>query len=93
MTGEKTEAARIERMFFVPLVGVAIFMVVSFYVRVTTDTDPFWTELATPLFFALLGARSIALPAPPEQRKGARFLGFLLIACAALIFLLNIFDS
>jgi len=85
-------ASSTERLLVAALVLAAIFMVVSLYVRITTDSDPLWTEFATPLFFALLGVRSIARPAPPERRKAARGLGILLIVCAAVILSLNLLD-
>jgi hypothetical protein len=92
MTGKNNPAARVERMFRIAMVPALIFLVVSTYVRVTSRPDPFWSELAMPLFFALLGARSIALPQPPDKKKAARTLGIVLIACAALILFLNLLD-
>jgi hypothetical protein len=92
MTEQSPEAARIDRMFLIVFVPVAIFMLVGLYVRITTDTDPLWTELGTPLFFALLGVRSMAVPAAPAERKMRRNMGILLIVCAALILFLNLLD-
>ena len=91
-TGKSPEAARIERLFLVATVPVLALMIASLYVRVTSDSRPFWTELSTPLFFALIGARAIAMPWSPETRKVSRIVGALLIAFAAFFFFLAIRD-
>jgi peptidoglycan/LPS O-acetylase OafA/YrhL len=92
MSNSKREIAQVERTFLIASVAAAAFMVASIYVRVTSDTDPLWTEFASPIFFTILGVRAIALPSPPEQRKGSRALGSLLIACAAVILVLALLD-
>ena len=92
MTEKANEAARVDRMFLIAFVPVVVFMIASFYVRITTDTDPLWAEFAAPLFFALLGMRSLMVPVTPETRKGRRGIGIVLIVCAALILLLNLLD-
>ncbi len=65
----KAASARFDRKAMVVLVPVLVLMLAGLYVRVTSDNDPLWTELTTPLFFGLVGARSILRPVPPETRK------------------------
>ena len=81
----KAEAARIDRMFLIAFVPVILFMVVSFYVRITGENDPLWSEFATPLFCALLGVRALVMPAPPETRKVMRGVGAALLAITAVL--------
>jgi hypothetical protein len=93
VTERTLKAARIDRLFLIAFVPVIIFMMVSLYVRFTGNPDPLWTEFSMPLFLGLLGARSMAVPGPPESRKATRAAGVLLILCAALILLLTLLDS
>jgi hypothetical protein len=92
MTDNKSAPLPVERLITIAFVPALIFWAVSFYVRITTDTDPLWTEFATPLVFALLGAQTIARASSPGSQKGTRAIGILLVACAALILLLTILD-
>ncbi len=92
MTERTPEAARIDRLFLIAFVPVVILMLVSLAVRMRSDTDPLWTEFATPLFFILLGLRGLVVPAPPATRKFNRAMGVLLLVCGVLIFLLNVID-
>ena len=84
---------RLARLFLIALVPAVLFFLVSAYVRITSDSDPLWTEFATPLFFALLGARALALPASPETRTASRWAGAVLIALSAIILILALADS
>ena len=93
MTEKTSEAARIDRLFLIAFVPLVIYMCASLYVRVTTDEDPLWAELATPLFFAVLGLRSIVRPTTPEARKASRALGIMLVAAAAVLLVLILYNS
>ncbi len=92
MTTETNAPRPVERLLTIVFVAAIIFWAVSFYVRITSDADPLWTEFATPLIFALLGAQTIARANSPGSQKGTRAVGILLVACAALILLLTILD-
>ncbi|HLL58737.1 MAG TPA: hypothetical protein VK391_02475 [Allosphingosinicella sp.] len=93
MTDKTPEAARFDRLSAFVLVPAVIFMIVSLYVRIRTDTDPLWAELATPLFFALLGARSVLRPAPPESRKANKAVGILLLVLSVVLVVLTVSNS
>jgi hypothetical protein len=86
-------AARFDRKFLPVMAAALVFMLVALYVRVTTDSDPLWSEFATPLFLGLLGARSVFRPAPPETRNPARGIGIFLMIAAALILVLALYNS
>ncbi len=89
----KAAAARFDRKMMVVVVPAVIFMLAGIYVRVTSDTDPLWAELTTPLFFGLLGARSIFRPAPPETRKANRMVGIVLVLVSVALAVLTISNS
>ena len=91
---EKTnEAARIDRLFLIAFVPAGLFFAAAMYVRLTSDPDPLWSELAAPLLFALLGLRTMMRPAAPELRKTNRSVGLLLIFVSALLAALVIYNS
>lgn len=86
MAQQSEEAKRLDRLFLIAFVPVIAFMLVSFYVRITGENDPLWSEFATPLFCTLLGVRALVMPAPPETRKVMRGVGIaLLLITAALV--------
>ncbi len=89
----KEAAARFDRKFMIVLVPALIFLIVSLYVRITSGTDPLWTELATPLFFGLIGVRLIMRPAPPESRKALAWVGYLLFVLSVILLALAISNS
>ena len=89
----KSAAAAFDRKTAPVLVVALALMIAGLYIRVTSDTDPLWTELTTPLFFALIGARSILRPAPPETRKVARSIGILLIIASIVLAVLAVNNS
>ena len=93
MTERTAETARIERLFMFAFVPALIFMIASLYVRVTSDPDPLWSEFATPIFLALVGARAIAVPGSPEASKTKRAIGFVLILFSAILLVLSISNS
>jgi uncharacterized membrane protein len=93
MTEKTPEAARIDRLFLIAFVPAFIFMVVSFYVRFTRHDDPLWAELALPLFFALMGLRSVLRPTLPEAGNANRWVGFLLIFLSVVLAVLAISNS
>ena len=93
MTARTSDAARIDRLFLIASIPVFIFFAVAMYVRFTTDEDPLWAELATPLLFTLLGLRSILRPSAPETRKATRGVGYLLIFASVLLALAAIYNS
>jgi hypothetical protein len=89
----KAAAASFDRKSMVVLVPALLLMVAGLYVRITTDEDPLWADLTTPLFFALIGARSILRPTPPETRKANRYVGILLIIVSVVLAVLAITNS
>ena len=93
MTKRAEPAAGVERLFLVLLVPALIFWAATFYVRMTSDPDPLWTEFGTPLLFALLGARTILLPSATGSRNAHRFVGGLLIVLSVAILVLSIVNS
>ena len=86
----KAAAERFDRQAMVVLVPTLILMLAGLYVRVTSDTDPLWAELTTPLFFGLVGARSIVRPAPPETRKASKMVGILLVVASLVLAVLAV---
>ncbi len=86
----KAASARFDRKAMVVLVPVLVLMLAGLYVRVTSDEDPLWAELTTPLFFGLVGARSILRPAPPETRTANRMVGILLVIVSAVLAVLAV---
>ena len=92
MTDQENKA-RIERLFLFAFVPAIVFMLVAFYVRLTTDPDPLWSELAFPLFLVLMGARALVLPTEPDKRKLMRGVGILLIVLSVAVAFLAIRDS
>ncbi len=90
---DQSEKARIDRLFlfaFVPVIGL---MLVGFYVRITSDPDPLWSELIFPLFLVLMGVRALVLPTEPDKRKLMRGVGILLIVLAVAVAVLAIYDT
>ncbi len=81
----ETAAARFDRKWMVVLVPALLLMGAGLYVRFTSDADPLWAELMSPLFFGLVGARSILRPVPPETRKANRMVGILLVVASLLL--------
>lgn len=88
-----TEAAQFDRMFAIVVIPAALFLLACVYVRVTSDTDPLWSEFGTPLFLALIGVRAVLRPVPSDKRKTARAVGFLLIGLSAVIVVLAIVNA
>ena len=93
MSQRTPEAARIDRLFLIAFVPVILFMLASFYVRLTSDDDPLWSEFATPLFCTLLGVRALVLPVPPESRKVMRGVGAVLLLLTAILVTITIAKS
>ena len=93
MTEKKSDAARIDRLFLIAFVPAFIFLAAAFYVRLTSDEDPLWAELALPLFFALIGLRTVLRPTLPEAAKATRWVGFLLIFLSVALAVLAISNS
>jgi hypothetical protein len=89
----KSAAAAFDRKTAPLLIVALAVMIAGIYVRVTSDTDPLWAELTTPLFFALLGARSIFRPAPPETRKAGKMVGILLVVASIVLAVLTVNNS
>ena len=86
----KAAAARFDRQAMVVLVPTLILMLAGLYVRMTTDEDPLWAELTTPLFFGLVGARSILRPVQPEYRSTSKWVGILLVVASVVLAVLAI---
>ena len=94
MTAPRSEEARrIDRLFLIAFVPVIAFMLVSFYVRITSEQDPLWSEFATPLFCALLGVRALVIPVPPESRKVMRGVGLVLLLLTVTLVAITIAKS
>jgi len=92
-TIEADAAARVDRLFLFAFVPAFIFFAAAMYVRLTTDSDPLWSELAGPLLFALLGLRAVVRPTEPESRRTSRTVGYLLILVSAVLAALVIQNS
>ena len=93
MTARPPEAARIDRMFLIAFVPAVIFLLVSFYVRMTSNPDPLWSEFATPLLLSLVGLRAMLVPSRTSTRKAQRAVGLLLIVLSAVLLFLVIRNS
>ncbi len=93
VTERTGDTARIERLFLIAFVPAVIFLLVSFYVRMTNNPDPLWSGVATPLLLALVGARAVMVPSPTATRKVSRSVGILLIVCSAILLVLTLFNS
>jgi hypothetical protein len=93
MTDRASASLRTERLFLFAFVPAVIFLLVSFYVRMNSNPDPLWTEFATPLLLAMVGARAIAVPSATATRKTSRAIGILLIVLSAILLFLAIRNS
>lgn len=93
MTGEPNAAARIDRLFLFLMIPAFLLFAAAMYVRFTTEDDPLWSALASPLLFALLGLRAIVRPTTPELQKTSRRVGFLLLFVSAVLAVLSIHNS
>ena len=85
MTGRTEEARRLDRLFLIAFVPVGVFFAAGMYVRLTSESDPLWSELAGPLLFGLLGLRTALRPSTPETGHANRWVGILLIFVSALL--------
>jgi hypothetical protein len=86
-------AARVNRIFLLALVPAFFFWGAGAYVRITSDSEPLWTEFGTPLLLGLVGARTLALPEKPDAHISNRTMGMVLLVMSALILLLILLDS
>ena len=93
MSGPANAAARMDRLFLFAFVPAFLFFAAAMYVRLTSDSDPLWSELAGPLLFALLGLRAVVRPTEPEMRRTTRWVGFLLIFVSAVLAALVVHNS
>lgn len=92
MTERTAEAARIDRLFLIASIPAFIFFAACMYVRFTTDNDPLWSELGTPVLFTLLGVRTMVRPTAPESRNTNRAIGLLLVILSAVLAGLAIYN-